>query len=131
MTVRTRSFGTIAASLVAAALILPTTASTEPAATAARSKPNIVFIITDDQRSDQLTHMPIVRRRLMGKGVHFTNAFVSDPLCCPSRTTILTGKYSHSTKIYRNRPPNGGLAESLSRAALPQGMGATSPASTS
>jgi N-acetylglucosamine-6-sulfatase len=98
----------VVAPLVAAALVLPTAASVAPAATAARSKPNIVFIITDDQRSDQLGHMPILRRRLIGKGVHFANAFVSDPLCCPSRASILRGQYAHSTGVYDNGGPYGG-----------------------
>jgi arylsulfatase A-like enzyme len=72
-------------------------------------KPNIVLILTDDQRWDELGHMPTVDTQLVGKGTTFENGFVVDPLCCPSRTTILTGKYSHSTGIYRNKPPHGGF----------------------
>ena len=98
----------LVAAAAAAGLVLPTTGSILPAATAARSRPNVVFIITDDQRSDQLVHMPVVRRRLMGKGVHFTNAFVSDPLCCPSRASILRGQYAHSTGVYDNGGRYGG-----------------------
>ena len=75
------------------------------------TRPNIVLILTDDQRWDQLTHMPTVESQLVGKGVDFTNGFVVDPLCCPSRTTILTGKYSHSTGIYWNDPPHGGFQD--------------------
>jgi len=75
------------------------------------TRPNIVLILTDDQRWDQLTHMPTVESQLVGKGVDFTNGFVVDPLCCPSRTTILTGKYSHSTGIYWNNPPHGGFQD--------------------
>jgi len=75
------------------------------------TKPNIVLILTDDQRWDQLSHMPTVRSQLIGKGVDFANGFVVDPLCCPSRTTILTGKYSHSTGIYWNDPPHGGFQD--------------------
>ncbi|MFL5736570.1 MAG: sulfatase-like hydrolase/transferase [Actinomycetota bacterium] len=70
-------------------------------------QPNIVLILTDDQRYDQLDHMPIVQSELIGKGTDFTNGFVVDPLCCPSRATILTGKYSHGTDVYSNIYPHG------------------------
>jgi N-acetylglucosamine-6-sulfatase len=72
--------------------------------------PSIVVIITDDQRWDTLWAMPTVRRQLIGKGVTFTNAFASNPLCCPSRASTLTGQYSHSTGVWRNQPPYGGWA---------------------
>jgi N-acetylglucosamine-6-sulfatase len=73
------------------------------------SAPNIVLILTDDQRFDELSRMPTVKQELIGKGVRFNDAFVVNPLCCPSRTTILTGKYSHGTDIYGNSPPHGGF----------------------
>jgi N-acetylglucosamine-6-sulfatase len=72
-------------------------------------EPNIILILTDDQRYDELS-MPNVRSALMAKGVTFSNGFVVNPLCCPSRATILTGKYSHGTDIYSNVPPHGGFA---------------------
>jgi N-acetylglucosamine-6-sulfatase len=72
-------------------------------------QPNIVLILTDDQRFDELDHMPVVQNELIDKGIQFTNGFVVNPLCCPSRTTILTGKYSHGTDIYSNIPPHGGF----------------------
>jgi N-acetylglucosamine-6-sulfatase len=70
-------------------------------------QPNIVLILTDDQRYDELDHMPTVQSELIGKGVDFTNGFVVNPLCCPSRATILTGKYSHGTDVYSNVYPHG------------------------
>jgi N-acetylglucosamine-6-sulfatase len=79
-------------------------AARAPAAHAARdTRPNIVFIVTDDQRWDTLWSMPTVSRELAGRGVTFTNGFVSNPLCCPSRASILTGQYSHSTGVYTNK----------------------------
>jgi hypothetical protein len=72
-------------------------------------QPNIVLILTDDQRFDELDHMQVVQSQLIDKGTQFTNGFVVNPLCCPSRTTILTGKYSHGTDIYSNMPPHGGF----------------------
>ncbi len=70
--------------------------------------PNIVLILTDDQRWDTLRFMPHVREDLLSNGMKFTNSFVSNSLCCPSRSTILTGNYSHTTGVYTNVPPNGG-----------------------
>ena len=69
---------------------------------ARRVPPNIVLIVTDDQRADTLWAMPNVRALLAGPGIEFTNGFVVNPLCCPSRTSILTGRYSHSTRVYTN-----------------------------
>jgi hypothetical protein len=78
-------------------------------ATAAR-RPSIVLILTDDQRWDTLWAMGHVQEVLKQHGVTFKNAFVTNSLCCPSRTTILTGKYSHSTGVYSNAPPHGGVS---------------------
>ena len=52
--------------------------------------------------------MPTVRSRLIDRGVSFRNAYVVDPLCCPSRATILRGQYSHTTRIYGISRPYGG-----------------------
>ena len=66
--------------------------------------PNIVLILTDDQRWDTLWSMPNVQKLLVDHGVTFANAFVTNSFCCPSRSTILTGNYSHTTGIYGNPP---------------------------
>jgi arylsulfatase A-like enzyme len=71
--------------------------------------PNVVLLLTDDMRWDTLRYMPIVRRVLGRHGVTFTNAYVVNPRCCPSRSSILTGLYSHSTGIYTNVGPDGGF----------------------
>jgi arylsulfatase A-like enzyme len=55
--------------------------------------------------------MKKTRQQVVGPGVEFRNGFTVDPLCCPSRASILTGKYAHSTGIYQNDPPNGGFAD--------------------
>ena len=73
-------------------------------------QPDIVLILTDDQRWDQLSHMPTVQQELVGKGMRFDEAFVVNSLCCPSRATILTGRYSHSTGVYKNQMPYGGFS---------------------
>ena len=64
--------------------------------------PDIVLIVTDDQRFDTLRWMPIVQRRLVRRGVTFTNAIVPTPTCCPSRASILTGLFAHSTRVWSN-----------------------------
>src|SRR6185503_9149767 len=74
----------------------------------AESTPNIVFFLTDDQRYDQLEYMPIVQRELVARGVNFTNAYVSTPLCCPSRASILTGLYVHHHGVLGNSGAHGG-----------------------
>ena len=70
--------------------------------------PNVVLIVTDDQRYDMLAHMANVQQDLIDKGVTFSNGFVSDSLCCPSRTSTLRGQYSHTTGVYDIDGPYGG-----------------------
>jgi N-acetylglucosamine-6-sulfatase len=67
-----------------------------------------VLIVTDDQRADTLHVMPAVRRLIASKGMTFADALVTNPLCCPSRATILTGQFSHGTRVYGNYEPFGG-----------------------
>jgi arylsulfatase A-like enzyme len=74
----------------------------------AQTRPNVVLILTDDQRWDTLNVMPTVQRRLVARGVTFTNAFVTNALCCPSRASYLTGRYSHGTGVYLNSGRRGG-----------------------
>jgi arylsulfatase A-like enzyme len=78
-----------------------------PAAAAPAAPPDIVLIVSDDQRFDTLWAMPVLTERLAGRGVTFPDAFVTNPLCCPSRASILTGDYSHTHLVYRQAPPFG------------------------
>jgi len=69
-----------------------------------RPKPNIIIILTDDL---DLTLMPYLENtnRLIGEaGATFTNYFVTTPLCCPSRASMLRGQYAHNTNILENSP---------------------------
>src|SRR5918999_672880 len=70
----------------------------------AAPKPNIIFILTDDMRKDDLNarYMPQTTTQRVTKGRSFQNAFVSNPLCCPSRATIMRGQYSHNNKVWFN-----------------------------
>ncbi len=80
-----------------------------PTSAPPKNAPNIVLVLSDDQRWDTLWAMPIVQSELVDKGVEFTNGFVVNPICCPTRTSILTGAYSHSTDVYRDLSPHGGF----------------------
>ena len=71
------------------------------------TKPNIVFILTDDMRKDDLRYMPKTRSLLRDKGMSFSNAFVSNALCCPSRATTMRGQYAHNTRVWTNENVGG------------------------
>ena len=75
------------------------------------AKPNIIFILTDDQDLETLAHMPRVQALLVKQGLTFKNAFVTTPLCCPSRASFLTGQYPHNNDILGNSPPLGGFVK--------------------
>jgi N-acetylglucosamine-6-sulfatase len=95
-----------AASAVVLALSIP---SSIPKDTPALSgKPNIVFILADDMRKDDLKYMPKTRNLLKAKGMSFQNAFVSNALCCPARATIMRGQYTHNTGVWTNGGSIGG-----------------------
>jgi arylsulfatase A-like enzyme len=79
------------------------------AADTAAAKPNFLVILTDDQRWDTLWSMPKTRALIAEQGERFTNAFVVNPLCCPSRASILTGLRAEHTDVWRNAPPHGGF----------------------
>ncbi len=78
------------------------------ARTAKQTRPNIVVIESDDQTQASLRFMPNVQRLLVAQGTTFDNSFVTFSLCCPSRTTFLTGQYAHNHGVLGNRPPAGG-----------------------
>ena len=68
-----------------------------------RGKPNIILILADDMRYDDLQHMPKTRDLIVEEGIEYEKAFVTTPLCCPSRASILRGQYAHNHQIWENR----------------------------
>src|SRR5438105_898510 len=69
--------------------------------TASAARPNIVFVLTDDLTANLVRYMPHVQA-IERNGVSFTNYTVSDSLCCPSRASIFTGDYPHTTGVFTN-----------------------------
>lgn len=72
------------------------------------NRPNVVVILTDDQRWDQMScaghpflHTPQLDR-IAAEGARFTNAFVTTSLCSPSRASFLSGQYAHSHGVLNN-----------------------------
>lgn len=94
---------------VALLALLGFTAAGGASARPAPQRPNIVFVLTDDLDWKLVQFMPNVEA-LRSQGTTFTNYFVTDSLCCPSRASIFTGRYPHNTHIFRNGGPDGGFA---------------------
>ena len=108
-----RGLRALALVLVVAVLqwgLLTVETTPRPALAQTPGPPNVVLILTDDQRFDTLKVLPEVQRLLVARGMTLRRAIVSNPLCCPSRATIFTGRYSHTTGVYTNSAsaPNGG-----------------------
>jgi arylsulfatase A-like enzyme len=73
-------------------------------------KPNIIFILTDDYASNLVDFMPNLKA-MQKEGVTFSEYYVSNSLCCPSRSSIFTGMLPHNTGVLTNTQPNGGYEE--------------------
>lgn len=65
------------------------------------AKPNVIVIVTDDQR-EGLQVMDKTQAAMVDEGRTFENAFVTTPLCCPARASIMTGRYVHNHGVMSN-----------------------------
>ncbi|GAB4489506.1 MAG: hypothetical protein OHK0031_13170 [Anaerolineales bacterium] len=87
-------------------LLALTLQACNPLQSAARAirdeRPNFLLIITDDQRYDSMQYMPETQARIFDQGVTFKYGYITTPLCCPSRSSILTGEYAHNTGVREN-----------------------------
>src|SRR5205823_2332835 len=89
----------------------PASASSAPPSgvRAVQGAPNVLFVLTDDMRFDDLQYMPQVRQLIGDEGATFDNEFDNVTLCCPARTSILRGQYSHNTGVLTNGGTTGGF----------------------
>lgn len=72
-------------------------------------RPNIVLILTDDMRTDELQYMPFTRRFLADRGTTYTHAISPHPMCCPARAELVTGQYAQNNGVKHNLGPFGGV----------------------
>ena len=69
---------------------------------------NVVFILTDDLSANLVQYMPNVQA-LAKDGTTFSQYTVTDSLCCPSRSSIFTGRFPHNTGVFTNSGADGGF----------------------
>src|SRR3954449_6557722 len=89
--------------IAALALSLPATSAAQ-----APARPNIIFVLTDDLAWNLVQYMPHVQD-LQRRGMTFSRYYVTDSLCCPSRSSIFSGRFPHNTRIFTNKSPDGGF----------------------
>ncbi|OQE40896.1 hypothetical protein PENCOP_c005G05554 [Penicillium coprophilum] len=80
-------------------------------------KPNILFVITDDQdlQLDSISYTPLISKHIRDQGTFFRNHFVTTALCCPSRVSLWTGRQAHNTNVTDVSPPYGGYPKFVER----------------
>src|SRR6476469_4193854 len=107
----------IAAGLLALLCLLATSGFRSSAAAATSQPPSFVVIQTDDQTLDslyaafgepKLQAMPNTQNLIAKRGMTFNRYYVSYPLCCPSRVSLMTCRYAHNNGVKGNIQPNGG-----------------------
>jgi arylsulfatase A-like enzyme len=111
---------TAAATVLTVAVASPTTPSAAgTTGAAAQTRPNIVVIMVDDMRDDDLRFMPATRRLVAGAGARFVNSFSPNPLCCPARASAISGLYTHNHRVFDISRPYGGFVAFDDRSTLP------------
>ena len=75
-----------------------------------KQKPNIVFILTDDQdwHMQSLDYMPLLQKHVIDKGTLFDKHYCTVSICCPSRVNLWTGLAAHNNNVTDLNPPYGG-----------------------
>ncbi|KAG6833040.1 hypothetical protein H0H87_012051 [Tephrocybe sp. NHM501043] len=93
------------------------TVSSNHTSTSAKSAPNFVFVITDDQdlELESVSYTPLIQKHLGKKGTFFKNHFVTTAICCPSRVALWTGRQPHNTNVTDVSPPYGGYPKFIER----------------
>ncbi len=111
----------VVAALLALLCALTLSVGKAHSAEAGTEPPSFVVIQTDDQTLDGLyaafsaypgapetRAMPSTQNLIAKRGMTFNRYYVSYPLCCPSRVSLMTGRYAHNTGVKGNVQPNGG-----------------------
>lgn len=100
----------IAAAVVLFALLAGSSIFGKNQVAAVEPTDNIVVILTDDQRADTIWSMNKLQQRLVKNGVNFVNAFITTPICCPSRASLYSGGYyPKNTGVLTNTTKNGNV----------------------
>ena len=87
----------------------PAAAVPSPTPSPSGPRPNLVVILTDDLDIPSYRELPRLRDLMADRGLSFTRAYAAQPLCGPSRASILTGQYTHNHGIWLNVGPSGGF----------------------
>ncbi len=96
---------TICLTIASSAVLVAAPPVVGTAGAADGTRPNILVFVTDDQRIDGLSVMPKTASWFRAGGTTFPNGVVTTPLCCPSRTSIFTGRFAHNHGVKRNGEP--------------------------
>lgn len=103
-------WGVVATMLVLSACARATSMNEETRASERLANaPNVVLVLLDDLDVDGFRFMRRTQSLVADSGVHFDAAFVSAPLCCPSRVSLLRGQYAHNTGVLANDGRDGGF----------------------
>jgi arylsulfatase A-like enzyme len=101
---RRRAVAAWGLALIAALALTRATPDDGGSATAAvAGAPNVLVIVTDDQRTGTMVAMPKTLQWLGSGGVTFDRGFVTTPSCCPSRASIFSGRYVHNHGVVQQR----------------------------
>ena len=103
-----RKSGWLVCGLLALGMMVVVPPAPSPSANAAAAgRPNIVVVMMDDMRWDELRFAPRVGRYITNRGLRFANSFSPLPLCCPARASFLLGQYAHNHKVLTVKKPYG------------------------
>ena len=115
-----RRRGTVLIAVLAAACVLAGLVLSGSESRASHGgRPHVVFLTTDDQTIADMLALPLTAAHVGANGATFDNAYVTFPLCCPSRATYLTGQYAHNHEVLGNVPPDGGYPKLRDAQTLP------------